>query len=173
MDVLYKLHRSNIGLSALVALAVWMTAPARAQERDQYIMGESGRLEMVVYIIGEVKRPGEYQVPDNTNLLELISKAGGQTEFSNLGAVTITRLAHNVAANGANGNGRLHTKNRIIRYDVKAYLSKSVDNPPPVLKPGDTVLIPRNNWHKWRTAFTIIRDLSVIASVYLLYLRVK
>ncbi|NIR70384.1 hypothetical protein GWO43_11215, partial [candidate division KSB1 bacterium] len=139
------------------------------QEKEKYILGEEGQLEMVVHIIGEVKRPGEYRVTDNTNLMELISKAGGPTEFSNLTSVSITRVDHGLMANG---NGKLlKEKNKIIKYNVKDYLKKGVDTQPPALKPGDIVLVPRNSWRAWRNAFTVIRDLSVIASVYFLYRR--
>ncbi len=168
MDVLLEfLCRYGRGLLPLLVLSSTLLA----QPRDEYIMTESGRLEMVVYIIGEIKRPGEYQVPDDTNLLELISKAGGPTEFSNMSKVMITRIDRDVPTNGR--DGRLRSRNKIVRYDVAKYLQKSVDVPPPVLKPGDTILVPRNSWHKWRMAFTIVRDLAVIASVYLLYLRVS
>lgn len=168
MDVLLEfLCRYGRGLLPLLVLSSTLLA----QPRDEYIMTESGRLEMVVYIIGEIKRPGEYQVPDDTNLLELISKAGGPTEFSNMSKVMITRIDRDVPTNGR--DGRLRSRNKIVRYDVAKYLQESVDVPPPVLKPGDTILVPRNSWHKWRMAFTIVRDLAVIASVYLLYLRVS
>ncbi|MFQ5636883.1 MAG: polysaccharide biosynthesis/export family protein [bacterium] len=157
-----------IGLIWLLSIS--FSRDVLAQEKEQYIMGEDGQLEMIVHIIGEVKKPGEYRVRDNTNLMELISKANGPTEFSNLRAVSITRVNFGVMANGKNGN-HLKKQNKIIKYDVGNYLKKSIETPPPVLKPGDIVFVPRNNWHKWRNTFTIIRDLSVVASVYFLYLR--
>ncbi|MFQ5605361.1 MAG: polysaccharide biosynthesis/export family protein [bacterium] len=126
---------------------------------------------MIVHIIGEVKRPGEYRVDDNTNIMELISKAGGPTEFSNLNSVSITRVDFDVSTNGKNGYSHIKKGNKIIKYNVHDYLTKSYKALPPILKPGDIILIPRNSWHKWRNAFTIVRDLSVIASVYFLYLR--
>ena len=52
------------------------------QQKDQYQIGLE-RLMITVHIFGEVRQPGEFLVPDNTNILELISKAGGPTEFSN------------------------------------------------------------------------------------------
>lgn len=136
-----------------------------AQEKERYIVGETGELEMIVHIIGEVQQPGEYRVIDSTNLIELISKAAGPTEFSNLGAVTITRVEYEGPADGFQDNGRTRKINKIIKYNVNDYLKKTTGNPPPVLKPGDVVLVPRNNWHRWRNTFTILRDISVIASI--------
>ena len=85
---------------------IWAGSLA-AQARDSYLTGGTGQLEMVVHIIGEIKKPGEFQVIDSTNLMELISKAAGPTEFSNLGSVSITRSYREVQTNGHSGkNGK-------------------------------------------------------------------
>jgi len=137
----------------------------RAQEKEKYVVGLTGQLEMIVHIIGEVKRPGEYHVSDATTLMDLISKAEGPTEFSNLGGVTITRIEHEFSANGDEDNGRVKKINKIIKYNLNDYLKKGMAVAPPVLKPGDVILVPRNNWYRWRSAFTVIRDLSVIVTI--------
>ncbi len=142
-----------------------------AQERDKYDVSATGQLEMVVHIIGEVQRPGEYRVADSTNLMELISKAAGPTEFSNLGGVTITRIEHDVQA--TQENARIKQLNKIIKYNVGDYLKKTNTIPPPVLKPGDVVLVPRNNWYRWRNVFTVFRDLSVVATTAWIIIRIK
>lgn len=164
-----------IRMLATVILSLFGIVDASSQEKENYVLGESGRLEMIVHIIGEVKKPGEYRVVDGTNLMELISKAEGPTEFSNLKGVTITRSNPTQMANGKNGSSRTNGYSRrrgkrIIKYNVNDYLKRGMGEPPP-LRPGDIVLIPRNSWRKWRNAFTIVRDLSVVASVYFLYLR--
>ncbi|MCG8607905.1 SLBB domain-containing protein [bacterium] len=152
------------------------TTTVLAQDRETYLTGTNGQLEMVVHILGEVKKPGEYRVVDTTNLMELISKAQGPTEFSKLNSVTITRAYREVYSNGTkgtngrNGRSRKMRGKRIVKFNVKDYLSTGKISPP-TLRPGDVVMIPRNNWQKWRKAFTIVRDLSVVASAYFLYLR--
>ena len=65
-----------------------------AQERTKpgdYFLGDEEKLEMVVHIWGEVKEPGEFRVSYETNVVELISKAGGPTEFANLSKIRLTR----------------------------------------------------------------------------------
>lgn len=158
-------------LFVFLILTLLLVGNVLGQERKNYMLGEGKRLEMVVHIIGEVKRPGEYRVADNTNIVELLSKAGGPTQFSNLGSVIITRIEHELSANNHNGTARLTKGNRIIKYNVSNYLKSNNAIPPPKLKPGDIVLVPRNSWHRWRNTFTILRDLSMIASLYFLYLR--
>lgn len=150
-----------------------LTQDTLTQEKGKYLLGEDNRLEMVVHIIGEVKRPGTYRVPDNTNLIELLSEAGGPTEFSNLSSVTVTHVEAGWPANGQNGaDGQNHQKgNRIINYNINKYLKEEDMVAPPMLRPSDVVFVPKNRWRTWRQVATIIRDLSVVASAYFLYLR--
>lgn len=137
---------------------------------QKYLLGEEQQLEMIVHIIGEVKKPGEYRVHDKTNVVELLSKAMGPTEFSKLGSVTISRVRHDVLSNGSS-NGRIQRGSAIIKVNLDDYIKKGGSSSPPILKPGDVVYVPRNSWSKWRNVSTIVRDLAVIASVYFLYLR--
>jgi hypothetical protein len=139
--------------------------------QEKYILGDEQKLEIVVHIIGEVKRPGEYQVLDGTNALELLSKAGGPTEFSNIGSVTIARVGCDYFSNDGNPGSGVNSPKRIIKVNLNDYLKKANATPPPKLQPGDVVLVPRNSWSKWRDVARIIRDVSVMVSLYLLYLR--
>ncbi len=140
------------------------------QSRDKYTFGEQHELEIVVHIMGEVHKPGEYKVVDQTNLAELLAKAGGPTEFSNLNSVIITRYETNLY--GTNGSGPSKLRKRNLKVNLGDYLrneNKTAEIPD--LLPGDIVLVPRNGWSKWRHAATIVRDLSVVASAYFLYIR--
>jgi protein involved in polysaccharide export with SLBB domain len=129
---------------------------------------------MVVHVLGEVERPGEYRVPDDTDVLELISKAGGGSQFANYSSITITRLnpqpvAYDVASSGTNGGS--HASERIIQVNLEEILKGKSATPVPMLQPGDVVSVPRNGWFKWRTAAAVLRDLSVVFTAYLLAVR--
>lgn len=142
------------------------TGPSAAQRtaEDSYLLGEENGLEIVVYVLGEVQRPGEYRVNDFTDVLELISKAGGPTEFASLANVSLRRRD----TAGLEPGGQ-----RILEVNVSEFLSHEDAPPLPGLGPGDVVTVPRNKKAKWRTAFTMVRDLSVVVTAYLLYLRVE
>ena len=155
----------NIWTPLLLALLV--NSQAAAQDTGRYLMGEEKNLQIMVYILGEVDKPGEYFVSDNTDVVELISKAGGATEYSNLGTVSIARTRKHYPADSPVARLEKH----IIRYNVGDYLNNPSSLPPPMLQPGDVVYVRRNKWSKWRSAFTVIRDLSVVASAYFLYQR--
>jgi len=167
--------RKNISLpKVLVSLfcLLILVNSVYSQEIDKYRLNQDDRLEITVHVIGEIKRPGKYTVTDNTNLMELIAEAGGPTEFTNLKALTITRINPKTRRHGRNSTNGVLTENEIIKYNAEDFLRKSRSVTPPILEPGDIVFVPRNSWHKWRQTFTVIRDVSVLAGLYLLYLRV-
>ncbi len=140
-----------------------------SQNLDKYKFNENHELELVVHIMGEVKKPGEYTVSDKTDVAELLAKAGGPTEFSNLKSVFITRVEQSM--DNIDGQQQFKIKKSVIKVNLDGYLKHQKIVEVPKLVPGDIVLIPRNSWHKWRHVFTIVRDVSVVASAYFLYLR--
>ena len=147
------------------------TRNAATQVTRKYLSGENNTVEMIVHIIGQVQKPGKYRVQDKTNLIELLAEAGGHTEFSNLSNVTISHINSDSLDDGKN---RINQKKypRIIKYDINKYLKEENALSPPILKPGDVVMVPKNKWSAWRNLASIIRDVSVVASAYFLYLRV-
>lgn len=145
---------------------------------DQYQIGSDERLMITVHIFGEIKNPGEYLVPDNTNILEIISKAGGPTEFSNLGKVKITRGLVNIydlkkilskSTNNKNYQNKT-IKKQIINVNLKKMLDdrKSMATLP-ILRPGDVVRVSRNAWFTWQVIIRIISQLAVVAQVWYWY----
>jgi len=141
--------------------------------QDRYLLGQEEQLQIVVYVLGEISKPGEYQVADNTNLVELLSRAGGATEFSNLGSVVITRVKSPASEKFSESEPPQNVDKEIIQFNVSEYI-KSKNGPlPPILKPGDVIFVSRNKWYTWRTVAAVMRDLAVVASAYFLYLRVK
>jgi protein involved in polysaccharide export with SLBB domain len=160
-------------LTWTLLLALLLPGAAVGQQTDDYLLGEERRLEMVVHVLGEVTRPGEYRVPDDTNVMELLSKAGGGTSLARMSGVTITRTAassYDVASTGLSAT-QSPREERVIHVDVEAYLQGRNSEPLPALKPGDVVSVPRNGLSKWRTTASVLRDLSVVFTAYLLYVR--
>jgi hypothetical protein len=141
-----------------------------AQDTQDYMLGDEQKLEMIVHVFGEVRQPGEFRVTDRTNVLELISKAGGPTQFSSLGKTRLTRV-NNYSSKLTNGNGTFGK--RVVVLDLESYLKGKKDISVPILLPGDIVFVPRNNWYRWQNIVGVARDISVVASVYWLYQRAK
>ena len=59
----------------------------------------------------------------------------------------------------------------LIQVNIENFLRKGGQEPLPVLEPGDVISVPRNNLSRWKTTASIIRDLSIVATTYFLYLR--
>ena len=177
----------------LVLISVIVASSQDPQLRERYLLGEEQQLQILVHIWGEVNNPGDYLVPDGTTVLELISTAGGPTEYANLSQIQLTRetrdfiVSDNLLLNiveEANKNNiskealaksiKEQYSQRIFTIDLKRYLDDSDKiTPIPTLKPGDVVRIKRNIWHKWRTVVRLASEVAVIASVYVWYLRAE
>lgn len=128
-------------------------------KKEEFYMDAGQRLLIEVHVWGEVNNPGMYRVPDGSTVLELISRAGGPTQYAALSRVRLSRHE---------GNTRNNYKVNIDKYLTSA---KQVDIP--MLRPGDTVMIPRNARFFWKDAISFVADLAVIVNVYYLISRNK
>ena len=159
-------------LLALALLAVFTLEPVLASAQSTgYLLPQEQGLEMIVHIMGEVQKPGEYRVPDRTDVLELLSKAGGPTEYSSLSSVTVRRVM-SVEGTSTRASARREPKVSILKVDLKKAWNEVDGVPPPRLLPGDVVVVSRNSWFGYKRMSTVVRDVAVVASTYLLYLRV-
>lgn len=110
------------------------------------------QLKIKTYIWGQVRNPGLYIVPDNTDLLTLISSAGGPTENAKLSKVRIVRAAGD--------------SEKVIWIDLRKYLESGDEELIPLLQPGDTVLISGSTYYAFTKAVAWISQIAVILSVY-------
>jgi len=92
-----------------------------------------------VRVVGEVKKPGELDVPPNSSLSGAIAIAGGPTDKANLGKVAFIRL---------NDNGRAEKQVLNLRDLMDTYQ----------VQEGDVVIVPKNG--AWRAVDTITPWLS-------------
>ena len=81
-----------------------------------------------VYVSGEVKTPGVYQLRGETTLLQVIPMAGGFTEWADQKKVLIIR--------------KEGEKDRRIVVNYKKIVSGEDMSANIVLKPGDTIIVP-------------------------------
>ncbi|HET9251875.1 MAG TPA: SLBB domain-containing protein [Candidatus Eisenbacteria bacterium] len=159
------------------ALSFAQSAPSKSPTAPQspgkgYLLPSETGLEMMVHVIGEVQKPGEYRVPDHTDVLELIAKAGGPTEYANLSWVKIRRVMP-VQLSANRNVTRLTPTTAVLDVNVEnAWKKKGADSQPPRLVPGDVVVVSRNSWFGYKRFATVLRDAALVASAYFLYLRV-
>jgi protein involved in polysaccharide export with SLBB domain len=92
------------------------------------LVGEASR--RIIYIHGEVTSAGKYEFESNPNVWEAIREAGGTTSEASLEAVRVIR---------AEGSG-----DRTSIVNLQQALDSGNFSTLPVLKPGDTVIVPEN-----------------------------
>lgn len=150
-------------------------AQQQQTKKDQYIVGEDQKLQIVVHIWGEINRPGQYIVPDGTDVRDLISIAGGPNEYSNLKDIKVTREyvdSLKVQKNINALNNRL-VKKTLLTIDLEKYLENEFSEPIPILQPGDVVKINRNLWSKWQTMIRVVSQLAIVVQAVYFYSRIE
>lgn len=158
---------------------------------DQYLTGNEKKFEMIVHIWGEVKNPGEYRVSDDTNILELISKAGGPTEYSNLKKIILTREMstlsqhstgkqktepfpnQNQPGSDVSAGNNTNLSKRVIQINVAHYLMSQQPENLPVLQPGDVIYVKRNSWFRWQTAIRLTSQFALIFQAIYYFSRIE
>jgi polysaccharide export outer membrane protein len=86
-----------------------------------------------VYVMGEVAKPGKFQLKSYVTVLQAISMAGGFTEYAKKNKLQVVRIK-------SNGNHKLQESHIPIRYE-ELVAGKS-DSGNIILLAGDTVVVP-------------------------------
>lgn len=86
-----------------------------------------------VFVLGEVTKPGKYQLKSHTTVLQAIAMAGGFTIYASKNRMQVVRST-------ANGDGQPHEIRIPARYDDLVFGKGELKNF--VLKSGDLVVVP-------------------------------
>lgn len=120
---------------------------------SQYYLGREDELLIPVNVWGFVKNPGQYMVPNNTDLIALLSYAGGPNENAKISTIKIVR---NDPKRG----------NQVWKVDVKKYLDTADSRLIPPLKPGDTIIVKGTTFYWVSKFFEFMSRLVVFFQVY-------
>jgi polysaccharide export outer membrane protein len=110
------------------------------------------KLKINTYVWGQVEKPGLYLVPDNTDLLTLISLAGGPTPDAKLSKVRIIRPT-------AEGE-------KILWINLKEYIETGDEKMIPVMQPGDTVIVSGTVYYAVSRAAEFLSKVAITLSIY-------
>jgi len=119
----------------------------------QYYLGTEDELLVPVNIWGFVAKPGQYMVPNNTDLISLLSFAGGPTEGAKISKILVVR-----------SNPKLG--NTVFKVNVKKYLETGDERLIPVLKPGDNIIVKGTTFHWISRFFEFVSRLATIAQIF-------
>ena len=121
----------------------------------QYFLGTDDQLLIKVNIWGFVAKPGQYLVPSDTDLISLISFAGGPIDGANLNSIKLIRSASNK-----------DIKQKIISINVKKFVNTGDNSIIPHLKPADTIIISGSRWYHFSKSLEVITKIAMLAQVY-------
>jgi len=142
-----------VPVSAQSELFELSEAPTQSLAPALYeIPGEAGQeLAIKVHIWGQVHRPGRYLVPDGTDLVGLISFAGGPTSGAKLKQV---RLIH------PRGDGE-----KVDEVNLNDFVDSGDPSLVPTLRPGDVIVIPASRSHSLLKYTGVVSVLALVANV--------
>jgi len=121
----------------------------------RYFLGTNDQLLIKVNIWGFVAKPGQYLVPSDTDLISLISFAGGPAEGAKLNKIKIIRSAQ-----------QKDKKQNVITVNVKEFTKTGDASIIPRIKPEDTIIITGTKWYYLSKYLTFIRDVAWIVQLY-------
>ena len=117
-----------------------------------FSIAKPGELTMQINVWGQVTHPGRYEVSIQTDLVQLVSYAGGPSPDARLSSVKITRF--------------IKTDNGISKSENFVNLENlyRVNDSQLILQPGDTIFIDQTNWSTLRDILTIVGGITVVAA---------
>jgi len=118
----------------------------------QYYLGSEDELLIPINIWGFVQKPGQYMVPNNTDLITLMSFAGGPTDGANTSSIQIVRSDPRYG-------------NRVWKVNVKKFLKTADEKLVPLLKPGDTVIVKGTAFNKVKSFFSFLTSFAIFAQM--------
>ena len=126
-------------------------------DRD-FVYTQQG-VQIIVHIWGMVRAPGEYIVPDGSNLIDIVSLAGGPNDYADLGRVKLIRKSPD--------------GDRIISINLAKYLKDKKGEKIPTLMAGDVVYVYPNWWYRWKKFTTFVSQVAIIVGAYYLIIKGK
>lgn len=123
-----------------------------------YYYGRSEGVLIDVNLWGQIGTPGKYFVPYTTDLISLISIAGGPKSNAKLDEVRIIRYAQKDTT----------VVEKIVRVNIKRFIEYGEQSNIPALVRGDTIIVPGDALSVFQTFVGIVSSLSVILNSILL-----
>ena len=123
-----------------------------ASAASYYYVSKPGELTMQVNLWGYVHNPGRYEIPSSTDLIQLLSFAGGPLQEADLEKIKLTRF--------------LKRETGISRgeYYVNLEDLSKVEQAKLTLYPGDTIFIERNSWSTARDIISVVTSAAIITT---------
>lgn len=123
-----------------------------AQAGAYYYVARPNEMTMQVNIWGYVVQPGRYEVSTNTDLIQLLSYAGGPTSDADIENVTVIRVIRR--------DGRIAT--RELKFNMRKL--DRLDEAKLELQPGDTIVMDHTSWVTWRDVVSVVTTAAIVTA---------
>lgn len=119
-----------------------------------YYISKAGEITMPINLWGAVNHPGRYEIPISTDLVELLSFAGGPTSRALMDEVRIIRTV------------RRDNLMRKVEFQVNLDEMQRLDEKALDLEPGDTIVIEGGSmdWQDYALIVSTVATLAVAIS---------
>ncbi|NUQ80130.1 MAG: SLBB domain-containing protein [Bacteroidetes bacterium] len=126
-----------------------------------FVFSSGEGINIEVGLWGHIGKPGLYRVPHTTDLVSLISLAGGPQESARLNEIRILRVVRNTPE--AEG------EQRILIVDLETFIETGRREDIPILQPGDVIVISGSIYMVFKDFLGIVRDMALILNtIYLI-----
>jgi polysaccharide export outer membrane protein len=123
-----------------------------SQSAGHYIyLGEGDELLMNVQIWGQVKNPGLYSLPEESDIATLLSLAGGPTENADLSGIKVIRKGME--------------RDSLFSVNLKKALLGG-EKEKTMLEPGDIVEIMPSKFYSFSTFVRFITQVTMVVAIY-------
>ncbi|KAA3659722.1 MAG: hypothetical protein DWQ10_08290 [Calditrichaeota bacterium] len=129
---------------------------------SRYILGDADEILIKVNILGYVRKPGQYFIPRHTDLVTLISNAGGFVKGADLDKIQLLRQK---ASSGTNGNTKHKEEHEINFISINKYFETGQTSYLPTLRAGDSIVIRQSRVDKIRNFFGVNSVFNVVATL--------
>jgi polysaccharide biosynthesis/export protein len=124
-------------------------------EAGDIIVVPSHSISAMVKVMGEVNRPGSFELlPGNNNLLDVLFLAGGPTRDANLDHVILV--------------SPITQQRQEMKISLKESFYSKKYKPLPELYPGDIIFIP-TKINIWGKILSVARDVTTFATLYIIF----
>jgi len=125
---------------------------------------DPGKINIEINVLGGVKFPGRYLVPEGTNVIELLSLSGNVLQEETADNIKLIRTSKQ--------SGKL-SDNNIITLNYREMFKdeelKSINKSNPVLAPGDILVVPitpeKTFWDTFRDVSLVVTPLAAFATL--------
>jgi len=125
----------------------------------QYFLGDEDGIYITVNVWGKVSKPGQYNIPSGTDLITLLSVAGGPTDRSRLDNVRIVRL--------------VNQREEILEVDIRRYLETGDQSLIPEMQPGDTVIVSGSAYNVVSNVVDVVAKVGIFLNAVVLAQRLN